>query len=90
MFRNDNPDKGTETTDSFVMSEFVQDGFRNDNPDKGTETFLPICHFYSDTSFEPFRNDNPDKGTETHVSEFCKVSHNCLEMITPIRGRKLN
>ena len=64
MFRNNNPDKGTETV-SFTLS--ILDGrhkFRNNNPDKGTETFLiwmKVLHYLL------FRNNNPDKGTETDI-----------------------
>ena len=59
---------------------------RNDNPDKGTETSVKhTCCVMS----KVIRNDNPDKGTETGKS----ISHpspvSGLEMITPIRGRKL-
>ena len=36
-FRNDNPDKGTET-DSELAKANLRRTFRNDNPDKGTET----------------------------------------------------
>ena len=36
-----------------------------------------------------FRNDNPDKGTETLVTEIVAKSDLSLEMITPIRGRKV-
>ena len=36
-FRNDNPDKGTETILASMLM-FLKPSFRNDNPDKGTET----------------------------------------------------
>ena len=39
MFRNNNPDKGTET-ELLVVHQVVVDSFRNNNPDKGTETFF--------------------------------------------------
>ena len=38
-FRNNNPDKGTETLLS-LKSSILSDKFRNNNPDKGTETCL--------------------------------------------------
>ena len=37
MFRNNNPDKGTETYSTSYYSYFLP-RFRNNNPDKGTET----------------------------------------------------
>ena len=39
-----------------------------------------------------FTDDNPDKGTETHanLSSHSCVDVLCLQMITPIRGRKLD
>ena len=37
LFRNNNPDKGTETDDEKEETE-EQSEFRNNNPDKGTET----------------------------------------------------
>ena len=62
-------------------------GIRNDNPDKGTET--PTGLLYSFSSI-PIRNDNPDKGTETAGQGNARVLPlKRLEMITPIRGRKL-
>ena len=62
--------------------------FRNNNPDKGTET---------DTGLDSialmvlqFRNNNPDKGTETSPSLHRLHPKTLrLEIITPIRGRKL-
>ena len=38
LFRNNNPDKGTETIDQYINLEKSVE-FRNNNPDKGTETF---------------------------------------------------
>ena len=35
------------------------------------------------------RNDTPDKGTETLSMSYLEGLYNRLEMITPIRGRKL-
>ena len=35
-----------------------------------------------------FRNNNPDKGTETFYLSFPLTAYICLEIITPIRGRK--
>ena len=59
-FRNNNPDKGTETR---AGAFYVEDNlFRNNNPDKGTETGL---YFYFSNLMLSFRNNNPDKGTET-------------------------
>ncbi len=37
----------------------------------------------------PIRNDNPDKGTETNPDMNMTYDKSKLEMITPIRGRKL-
>ena len=37
-----------------------------------------------------FRNNNPDKGTETELTLSRKQVSGCLEIITPIRGRKLS
>ena len=37
-FTDDNPDKGTETSDGRVVSFFQNKKFTDDNPDKGTET----------------------------------------------------
>ena len=37
MFRNNNPDKGTETGEHKYEKETYKE-FRNNNPDKGTET----------------------------------------------------
>ncbi len=40
--------------------------------------------------FTLIRNDNPDKGTETMHRKLYNVGYlDRLEMITPIRGRKL-
>ena len=36
-----------------------------------------------------FRNNNPDKGTETMIEGSLFYAKLCLEIITPIRGRKL-
>ena len=36
-----------------------------------------------------FRNNNPDKGTETRADRKAPPDLVCLEIITPIRGRKL-
>ena len=61
-FRNNNPDKGTETIE-IIEENIVKVKFRNNNPDKGTETFSKrgrICF-----RLFTFRNNNPDKGTET-------------------------
>ena len=41
MFRNNNPDKGTETKNSDLMRKNDLVLFRNNNPDKGTETLKP-------------------------------------------------
>ena len=38
LFRNNNPDKGTETVTCVAKAGGVSDSFRNNNPDKGTET----------------------------------------------------
>ena len=38
-FRNNNPDKGTETY-QMLLVRWDKIGFRNNNPDKGTETRL--------------------------------------------------
>ena len=38
MFRNNNPDKGTETLDNDKVLANSANMFRNNNPDKGTET----------------------------------------------------
>ena len=62
-FRNNNPDKGTETQlYSGVLTKYVEASFRNNNPDKGTETKNLQCTFF----LRKFRNNNPDKGTETN------------------------
>ena len=37
-FRNNNPDKGTETGDGGKGGDIIFEVFRNNNPDKGTET----------------------------------------------------
>ena len=37
-FRNNNPDKGTETWILFAFLIVIFNPFRNNNPDKGTET----------------------------------------------------
>ena len=37
MFRNNNPDKGTETINLYLIIPYLYK-FRNNNPDKGTET----------------------------------------------------
>ena len=64
------------------------DLFRNDNPDKGTETFFNTAG--GRRTINGFRNDNPDKGTETvTILNITKRAIISLEMITPIRGRKL-
>ena len=39
LFRNNNPDKGTETRTKQVFY-CLRVLFRNNNPDKGTETYL--------------------------------------------------
>ena len=61
-FRNNNPDKGTETFGPHAIK--IMDGFafRNNNPDKGTETLKEVVFTAQP---KPFRNNNPDKGTET-------------------------
>ena len=43
MFRNNNPDKGTETVKYSLNNIVLLDKFRNNNPDKGTETRLVSC-----------------------------------------------
>ena len=44
----------------------------------------------SEKEIREFRNNNPDKGTETVFRSFCyRLKAFCLEIITPIRGRKL-
>ena len=39
LIRNDNPDKGTETSNPKIVPYFPTK-IRNDNPDKGTETVV--------------------------------------------------
>ena len=64
--------------------------FRNNNPDKGTETIKEIYMDNLITVFK-FRNNNPDKGTETELKDSIKETELIrLEIITPIRGRKLD
>ena len=86
MFRNNNPDKGTETVIGYVRGLF----------DLCLEIITPIrgrklssSAFFSTFTFQ-FRNNTPDKGTETlyrHGIHIC--FYLCLEIITPIRGWKL-
>ena len=45
-FRNNNPDKGTETLLTIAYT-FLYILFRNNNPDKGTETYLIIVILYA-------------------------------------------
>ena len=51
-FRNNNPDKGTETinlTSAIMLNNAV---FRNNNPDKGTETRRGLPTMYKRVSLE--------------------------------------
>ena len=41
--RNDNPDKGTETSIATTAKILPNAEIRNDNPDKGTETLSATC-----------------------------------------------
>ena len=45
MFRNNNPDKGTETVDDMDDDAFAS-AFRNNNPDERTETYAQL-YIYS-------------------------------------------
>ena len=83
--RNDNPDMGTETCITDTLSN-ISSSIRNDNPDKGTETKKRIPQM---AIVKKIRNDNPDKGTETCIRRIVQMPLHSLEMITPIRGRKL-
>ena len=61
--------------------------FRNNNPDKGTEINSDKLFNFSIASF---RNNNPDKGTEILCqTNLTQIQVESLEIITPIRGRKL-
>ena len=71
MFRNNNPDKGTETLSYFIIIISVL-LFRNNNPDKGTETVT--CVAKAGGVSDSFRNNNPDKGTETNKAIFKEIT----------------
>ena len=61
MFRNNNPDKGTETAHRYGYSIALY-LFRNNNPDKGTETMLPLAVQYFIARLEiitPIRGRKP-------------------------------
>ena len=38
MLKDDNPDKGTETSDNRFIRASLNSKLKDDNPDKGTET----------------------------------------------------
>ena len=62
MFRNNNPDKGTETGDS-PFTVFVTISLEIITPIRGRKH-----NYTSSVTFfiKEFRNNNPDKGTETN------------------------
>ena len=83
MFRNNNPDKGTETF-LFQSGYIPFKWFRNNNPDKGTETFsinrIPLA-VISLEIITPIRGRKPS-------IDMPSLTARSLEIITPIRGRK--
>ena len=61
--------------------------FTEANPDKGTKTNASILDL---STLYKFTEANPDKGTKTNITLFSCISfNNCLQKLTPIRGRKL-
>ena len=62
MFRNNNPDKGTETHSITAVFFSIVIRLEIITPIRGRK--LVYSHFYPLSAYG-FRNNNPDKGTET-------------------------
>ena len=85
-FRNNNPDKGTETLPAIHHLYIVFSYLEIITPIRGRKQFIKSTILFSSVSF---RNNNPDKGTETFcLKNLAKSPIKNLEIITPIRGRK--
>ena len=65
LFRNDNPDKGTETSIDIFFSSFLTT-LEMITPIRGRKQVAKEAV----EELKSIRNDNPDKGTETYSTHF--------------------